>query len=240
MTPVFVFAVGMDTDADGLTDEMEAYYYTDPTNPDTDGDGFLDGIEVEYDYSPHIGDEKKMGEFDFDNDGLNDWLERWFQSDIGVEDTDGDGFTDYEEVMKGSVPTSAIATNTFGREIVVDRSAQRVYYFTDGVKIHNFPASTGNPETETPAGEFSMIRKVQNKRYVGPGYDLSGVKWNVEFLPMYYLHTAYWHNDFGKRTRSHGCVNLREVDAKTIYDYIDESVSIRVVGDTPKGFFVGT
>ncbi|MHA2497255.1 MAG: PKD domain-containing protein, partial [Candidatus Hodarchaeales archaeon] len=35
-----------DTDGDGLSDEDEGIYGTDPLNPDTDGDGFLDGDEV--------------------------------------------------------------------------------------------------------------------------------------------------------------------------------------------------
>jgi hypothetical protein len=239
MAPVFVFAF-VDSDGDGLSDEQEKVYYTDANNPDTDGDGFSDGIEIKYDYSPHMVGGKKMHESDVDRDGLNDWLERWFGSDIGIADTDGDGFEDYEEVVKGYSPMSTALEKRFDREVVVDREKQRVYFMTDGVKVHNFPASTGNPGSETPSGEFSMLRKVADKSYVGPGYNLPGVKWNVEFTPMYYLHTAYWHNDFGVRTHSHGCVNLRESDAKIIYDSVDEDVLIRVVGETPKGFVVGT
>ncbi len=239
--PTHVFALGsVDTDGDGLTDEEETQYYTNPMNPDTDGDGYLDGVEVAMDYSPHLGGGKRLNESDFDSDGLNDWLERWFHSDMGTTDTDSDGTSDYSEVMNGFSPVSVTTTRLFHREIVVDKTSQRLYYFVDGVKIHNFPASTGNPGTETPSGNFSMLRKVADKRYVGPGYDLSGVKWNVEFKPMYYIHTAYWHNDFGLRTHSHGCVNLRESDAKIIFDYIDEEVPIRIIGETPKNYKVGT
>lgn len=35
-----------DIDHDGLSDDDEAYYSTDPKNPDSDGDGYLDGEEV--------------------------------------------------------------------------------------------------------------------------------------------------------------------------------------------------
>lgn len=42
-----------DTDNDGLTDYEEVCIYgTDPLNPDTDGDGYLDGEEVEAGYNP--------------------------------------------------------------------------------------------------------------------------------------------------------------------------------------------
>ena len=41
-----------DIDKDGLPDEEEPLYRTDPLNPDTDGDGFLDGEEVAAGCSP--------------------------------------------------------------------------------------------------------------------------------------------------------------------------------------------
>jgi hypothetical protein len=41
-----------DTDNDGLSDEMEFVYGSDPNNPDTDGDGYKDGEEVKNGYNP--------------------------------------------------------------------------------------------------------------------------------------------------------------------------------------------
>ncbi len=43
-----------DTDSDGLTDEAETIYGTDPFDPDTDDDGYLDGEEVQNGYDPTI------------------------------------------------------------------------------------------------------------------------------------------------------------------------------------------
>jgi len=43
----------IDTDNDGLSDEKEEMYDTDPNNPDTDGDGYLDGDEVKNGYNPN-------------------------------------------------------------------------------------------------------------------------------------------------------------------------------------------
>lgn len=42
----------LDSDNDGLTDQLEAYYGTDPRNPDTDGDGYLDGQEMQTGHNP--------------------------------------------------------------------------------------------------------------------------------------------------------------------------------------------
>ena len=46
------------------------------------------------------------------------------------------------------------------------------------------------------------------------------IKWNLRFKPRYYIHTAYWHNNFGHRM-SHGCINTREADAEWIYHWAE-------------------
>lgn len=45
-------AAPIDTDGDGLTDEMELKFGTDPNNPDSDGDGFKDLRELDWAYNP--------------------------------------------------------------------------------------------------------------------------------------------------------------------------------------------
>lgn len=45
-------SVRSDADRDGLPDDLEAAYRTDPANPDTDGDGYADGLEVANGYDP--------------------------------------------------------------------------------------------------------------------------------------------------------------------------------------------
>ncbi len=51
-----------DIDKDGLFDEEEILYRTDPLNPDTDGDGFLDGEEVAAGCSPIVPGPDDCGE----------------------------------------------------------------------------------------------------------------------------------------------------------------------------------
>lgn len=45
-------AKALDTDGDGLSDEEEKAYRTDPKNPDTDGDFYTDGEEVMWGWNP--------------------------------------------------------------------------------------------------------------------------------------------------------------------------------------------
>lgn len=239
-TPRLVFAEAVDSDNDGLSDEQEIIYYTDSNNSDTDTDGFLDGEEVLNDYSPLVGNKKRTWQNDFDKDGLNDFLEIQFGTDVGKADTDGDGINDYDEVMKGMNPLDSNPEAKFERSLVVNLSIQQMYYVVDNKRVLTIPVSTGNPSTPTPKGEFKIFQKVPVKRYKGADYDLPGVKWNMHFKPGYFIHSAYWHNDFGKKTRSHGCVNVGLKDAALLYKYIDVGVHVLITGTTPKKRVVGT
>jgi len=42
-----------DSDGDGLSDDLESIYGTNPNNPDTDGDGSNDRFEIEEDTDPN-------------------------------------------------------------------------------------------------------------------------------------------------------------------------------------------
>ncbi|KKW41374.1 MAG: peptidoglycan transpeptidase, ErfK-YbiS-YhnG family [Candidatus Magasanikbacteria bacterium GW2011_GWA2_56_11] len=226
LVPQLALGETLDTDADGLSDELERAYYTDPVNPDTDGDGFPDGQEVDSGYSP---------------DGLNDLLEIAFGTDIGFSDSDQDGFSDFTEVMHGYNPLSDQLLARLPRRVEVDLAKQRLYYVVDGKLVNNFPVSTGNPWTPTPPGSYTISRLIPVARYVGRDYDLPNVKWNMQFRNGgYFIHGAYWHNDFGKRTHSHGCVNMRTADAEYLYRYMEPGVEVVVAGQTPKRREVGT
>lgn len=228
-----VQAVDVDTDSDGLSNIMEKIYYTDSANHDTDGDGYMDGLEVTHGYSPHSKEGLKLTATDYDEDGLSDFAEIQFQTDMGQKDTDTDGFSDFEEVMAGFNPTSRDSARAYPQRIVIDLSRQQLQYRVHDVVIKEFPVSTGRLGRQTPTGSFTVERKIPVKRYTGPNYDYKNVKWNLQFKPQYYIHTAYWHNDFGILPRSAGCINMREKDVELLYGYIDVGVPVDVVGKTP-------
>jgi hypothetical protein len=102
-----------DSDGDGLTDEEEETYGTDPTRRDTDGDGFSDFFEVKVsspghvldplDPSDSICDQGIIG-VDSDNDGLTDCEEYVKGTDRMSPDTDLDGIPDGIEFLTGMNP----------------------------------------------------------------------------------------------------------------------------------------
>lgn len=83
--------------------------------------------------------------------------------------------------------------------------------------------ATGLPATPTVQGIFrTWLRRPGGKMSGGrPGagyYYIEEVVWTTFFYSGYALHSAYWHDAFG-RPRSHGCVNLSLYDAWWLYNW---------------------
>ena len=109
----------IDSDGDGLTDEIEEMADTDPFDADTDDDGILDGVEDKNHNGVVNTGESDPRKIDTDNDGIQDGTELGYTlGDIGPDtdtskfepdldpttttnplksDTDGDGWDDGEE-----------------------------------------------------------------------------------------------------------------------------------------------
>lgn len=117
-TPVPPPVAPVDSDGDGLTDEVEVGTYgTNPGVADSDGDGFGDGAEVRDGTNPLVPNAAAGSAStapptaplaaDTDGDGLTDAQEAGIGSNPGVADSDGDGFPDGAEVGAGTSPTDS-------------------------------------------------------------------------------------------------------------------------------------
>ena len=132
----------------------------------------------------------------------------------------------------GPAPVTPAPEGLTGEHWVdVSISQQLTTLYIGDTPIQQFCVSTGIPGVhDTPQGTFKVYRKwaVTELRSNVPGavFDYPNVKWVDAFDGPYYFHTAYWHNDFGTPV-SHGCVNLREADAKVLYDFV--TIGTRVV-----------
>lgn len=128
-----------------------------------------------------------------------------------------------------------------GKYIEVELKNQRFYAWNNGYLARTFLISSGARNFPTPIGEYSILTKplvVNYTRIYGPNdprnYSFPNTKYNLMFKPSYYIHTAYWHNDFG-HPRSHGCVNAHFDNAEWIYYWADlgTPVSIKsIIDDT--------
>src|SRR5206468_6048083 len=95
----------------------------------------------------------------------------------------------------------------------------------------------------TPTGDFHIwiwlraTRMTGGSQANGTFYDLPNVPYTMYFYndqiaktSGYSLHGAYWHNNFG-HPMSHGCVNMRPDDAKTLFYWADPPVSGKVTDE---------
>lgn len=109
------------------------------------------------------------------------------------------------------------------KHIYIDLASQKLYAYQGNTKIMETFVSSGR-WGRTPVGNFNIWIKLRATRMAGgsgsDAYDLPNVPYVMYFYRDFGLHGAYWHNNFG-HTMSHGCVNLREVDAKNLYLWAD-------------------
>lgn len=171
---------------------------------------------------------------DTDSDGLTDAIEIQIKTSPDNNDSDGDGYKDKEEVLSGHNPLGPVkGDRKVKRRIEVDLSRQQMHYYFNDVKIGSYYVSTGRLSAKTPVGTFKILRKVPSKHYLGINVSYPNTKWNLEFKKGYYIHSAYWHNDFGVKPRSGGCINLTLPDAEQMYTFLDVGDSVKVYGETP-------
>ncbi len=112
------------------------------------------------------------------------------------------------------------------KHIYVDLTTQTLTAYQGDTLFMQVPVSTGK-WFPTPTGEFTIWEKVKaTKMSGGEGADYYYLP-NVPFVMFFEgsgvsagrgfsLHGAYWHNNFG-HAMSHGCVNMRTVDAEKLY-----------------------
>lgn len=165
------------------------------------------------------GDGWQMSQFVAYNNGFNRGVE------VAVGDFDGDGKQEIATVPQ-RVYQSELKSQEY-KFVEVDLSSQTLKYWQNGRKLGSFLISSGLPKTPTPAGGFKIYKKrplVRMSWYYGPNnpnnYDLPNVPWVASFSGPYTIHGAYWHNNFG-HPMSHGCVNMRNSEAKIVYDFVD-------------------
>lgn len=140
----------------------------------------------------------------------------------GQLDTD----TQAEYVIVPRIQKPRGDTTRTGKRIEVNLTTQVAYLWEDGYMRNVYLISSGLPSTPSPEGEFSISKKIERHVYDGrPAYFFPNTPWNLRYKEggpekNYYFHTAYWHNNFGQ-PMSHGCINMREADAKFLYFWAD-------------------
>jgi hypothetical protein len=222
IVPAVVRAASLDSDNDGLTDDQEKIIGTDPLNPDTDGDGFNDGDEIKKGYSPLNSKQVKLEKSDVDNDGLSDRMELNFHTLLNNPDTDGDGFSDGDEIKNGFDPLSK-AKKKLTKKIEINLDKQELSYFLSDVRMETFKVSSGKKGMYTPTGHFKVDGKTP-KAWSKYGLwmpwfmSLKNGKFGIHELPIWPNGYREGADHLGKPV-SHGCIRLGIGPAKKLYDW---------------------
>jgi lipoprotein-anchoring transpeptidase ErfK/SrfK len=121
-------------------------------------------------------------------------------------------------------------TNSNEKRIEVDLTRQRTYAFEGDRKVYEFIISSGS-WGRTPTGEFTIWTKVRSQLMKGGSKELGTYYYlpNVPYVMFFYnneiekmrgfsFHGTYWHSNFG-HPMSHGCINMKNEDAKTLYEW---------------------
>lgn len=99
-------ALLVDSDGDGLSDDVEKEQGTDPVKYDSDDDSLGDGLERRMGLDPLTLNTINgcNPTLDTDGDRLNDCEERVLGTDACISDSDGDGLPDLVELLGGTNP----------------------------------------------------------------------------------------------------------------------------------------
>lgn len=146
---------------------------------------------------------------------------------------------------KINLPENEPVANVLGEEIVtgekhiyVDLSTQTLTAYQDNMLYMTALISSGK-WYKTPTGEFTIWKKIRaTKMSGGEGADYYYLP-NVPYVMFYSnesvaasrgfsFHGAYWHNNFG-HPMSHGCINMRTIDAQKLYEWVGDDSSITKV-----------
>jgi len=108
--------------------------------------------------------------------------------------------------------------------VEVNLSDQTTMLWNGSQLIQTFVIASGVARWPTVTGEFRIWYKTPSQTMTGGSkadgtyYYQTNVKWVSYFYKNYAFHGKYWNNIFGRPT-SHGCINMREEDAKILYDF---------------------
>lgn len=123
------------------------------------------------------------------------------------------------------------------KHIFVDLSTQTLFAFQGQNKIMQTLISSGRWR-KTPTGNFKIWEMLRATRMTGGEgedfYDLPNVPYVMYFHNDFGLHGAYWHNNFG-HTMSHGCVNMRPVDAGALFAWAEVGTPVSICSSFNNG-----
>jgi|YNPNPStandDraft_1061719.scaffolds.fasta_scaffold03485_7 LysM repeat protein len=129
----------------------------------------------------------------------------------------------------GSLASTAPASSTGGKRILIDISEQHLYAYQGDVLIYSFVASTGMPGRGTRTGTFQVLDRIPNA--YASTWDLQmpywlGIYWagplenGIHALPILSNGQRLWEGYLGTPV-SYGCIILGTEQARLLYEWAE-------------------
>jgi lipoprotein-anchoring transpeptidase ErfK/SrfK len=135
-------------------------------------------------------------------------------------------------------PTSQVeGTTTNNRLIVVSIPDRKLVLMENGAAKRVYPVAVGKPSTPSPAGQFTIVRRVSDPTYshhgnvVAPGpRNPVGSRWMGLSAKGYGIHGTNEPNSIGKAA-SHGCIRMAKADLEELYALVAMGEAVEIYAD---------
>lgn len=162
--------------------------------------------------------------YDHQQVGVREWamigIDRWVWADRVAE------------IVPDPIPPAGV---TATRWIVVNLMEKTFAAYEQGELVFATLVSVGAEGSWTRPGLFQVYAKLDADDMSGAFtsdrsdyYFYEDVPWVMYFDEGRALHGVYWHNSLGAPI-THGCVNLALIDARFVFDWVEEGTWVHVV-----------
>jgi len=109
------------------------------------------------------------------------------------------------------------------RRIVVSIPDRKLALIEDGRVVKVYPTAVGRATSPTPSGTFTIVQRISNPAWYGPGKVVApgknnplGTRWLGLNRKSYGIHGTNEPHSIG-RNASHGCVRMRNRDVEDLF-----------------------
>jgi lipoprotein-anchoring transpeptidase ErfK/SrfK len=130
--------------------------------------------------------------------------------------------------------TQQVAPAAQQRALIVSIPDRKIVLLENGVVTRVYPVAVGKPSTPSPAGSFSIVRRVSdptyshNGRVVAPGpKNPVGSRWMGLSARGYGIHGTNEPNSIGKAA-SHGCIRMGKADIEDLFARVQVGDAVEI------------
>lgn len=113
------------------------------------------------------------------------------------------------------------------RRIVVSIPDRKLALIEDGQVVKVYRTAVGRPTSPTPSGTFTIVQRISNPAWYGPGTVVApgknnplGTRWLGLSRKSYGIHGTNEPRSIG-RNASHGCVRMRNRDVEDLFARVE-------------------